>query len=181
MIESHASEHLPKTSELFDLADMASGLVAFISNRTMRFESDRGAATLQLLCVNWCPDTIYLHAVRRELQYVHGFDRQFLLLAAHVFVRCHAAVAMRGRIRPAMLLLATRIFVRCHAADAIRGWIRPAIFAAGCTNICTPSCGSGSLYQVRMTSNKQKPVVATCNTVRIIKYFSTHKRIPRRK
>ncbi len=77
MIERHASEHLPKTSELFDLADMASGLAAFISNMTTRFESDRGAATLLLLCVNWCPVAIYLHAVMRQLKYVDGFDRQF--------------------------------------------------------------------------------------------------------
>ena len=91
----HASEHLPKTSELFDLADMASGLAPFISNRTTRFESVRGAATLLLLCVNWCSVTIYLHAVMLQLQYVHGFDRQFLLLAAQMLVRCHAAVAVR--------------------------------------------------------------------------------------
>ncbi len=89
---------------------MASGLAAFISNRTTRFESDRVAATLLLLCVNWCPVTIYLLAVMRQLQYVDGFDRQCVLLAAHIFVRCNAAVA-------------------------IRGWIRPAIFAAGCACI----------------------------------------------
>ena len=131
MIERQATEHLPKTSELVDLADMASGLVAFISNRKTRFESDRGAATLLLLCVNWCPVTIYLHAVRRQLQYLHVFDRQFLMMAAHIFARCHAAAA------------------RC--------------------------------IKSALTSNKQKPVVTTLNTVRIIKYFSAPKRIPRRK
>ena len=102
MIERNASEHLPKTSELFDLADMAGGLAAFISNRTTRFESDRGVATLLLLCLNWCPVTIYLHAV-----------------------------AIRGWIRPA-IFAAGCTYVRCQAAVAIRGWIRPAISAAGC-------------------------------------------------
>ncbi len=195
MIERHASEHLPKTSQLFDLADMASALAAFISKRTTRFESGRGAATLLLLCVNWCPATIYLHAIMRQLQYVDVFEWQFVLLAAQMFARCLAAVA-------------------------IRGWIRPAIFAAGCTHICTLMCdscnalilpaisaaGCGYLqlnyiwhkhlawqkcqftfsimwrcsnataarcFNSALTSNKQKPVVTTLNTVRIIKYFPT--------
>ena len=144
MIERHPSEHLPKTSELFDLAGMASGLVAFISNRTTRFESDRGAATLLLLCLNWCPVTIYLLALMRLLQYVVAFDRQFLLLAAHTYAVMRQLQYVDGFDRKFLLqaartyavmrqlqyvdgfdrqflLLAAQILVRCHAAVAVRG------------------------------------------------------------
>ncbi len=34
------------------------------------------------------------------------------------------------------------LFARCHASVAIRSWVRPAIFAAGCTHTCTLSGGS---------------------------------------
>jgi hypothetical protein len=120
VIERNASEHLPITSELFDLADMAGGLAAFISNRTTRFESDRGAATLLLLCLNWCPVTIYLLALMRQLQYVVGFDRQFLLLAAHTYAVMRQLQYVDGFDRQ-FLLLAAQILVRCHAAVAVRG------------------------------------------------------------
>ncbi len=148
-------------------ADMASGLAAFISNRTTRFESDRGAVMLLLLCVNWCPVTIYLHAIMRQLQYVDGFDRQFLLRAAHM--RLLQYVDSAGNFCCWLRIFAIKhlAWQKCQFTFSIP-W--------RCSNATAARCINSAL-----TSNKQKPVVTTLNTVRIIIYFSTPKRIPRRK
>ena len=83
-------------------------------------------------------------ALRIQLRCSHAAIALSELVSCHnLFARYHAAVAIRGWIRTA-IVAAGCTYVRCHAAVAIRGGIRPAIFAAGCTNTCTLSCGSCS-------------------------------------